>query len=213
MLAALFLIAPHPFRPLAIPVTSSLPSTEAALRLDLRPLSAGVRQALRSWSPSDLKKLGPRGQQLGQLALAVTPLVLDLKKDVLPWFGGQAMLIAVGLPDLGPLDPDSSSCWPAPTARGPPAPAMERGARPYLQESDWHRFVVEVAGEKIVVWRNDEGQDQAAYVIKDGCVLLTKHPVILEQCLHAAQPGNPRLAALRPDGAIGKLPAETLGSA
>ena len=82
-------------------------SAQLAVHLDTRLANPGTRQALRYWSVSDLQRLGERGTELAQEVVDWAGFDLDVKKDVLPWYGGELVVAMVGLEGERPLGPDS----------------------------------------------------------------------------------------------------------
>jgi hypothetical protein len=89
--------------------------------------------------------------------------------------------------------------------------SLEKGVKPFAQESHWRRRVEKRADEKVTVWYDASWRPQLGYLAKDGCLLVSKNPETIERCLMAAQRPSARLSyAEQFDESVGRLPRETM---
>lgn len=192
--AALFwtLLRPTPGRD---PVEFLPASTHAVVGCDVRPGSEGMRQALKEWGASDVKRLGARGTELAQGVVDWLGYALEVKQDVLPWFGGELLIVSVtgGEQRERPLTPDSVVLILRTKSMRKARAALHRGVKPFAREANWHLEGVEHAGTKIAVWADMSGRARQAYAVKDGCVLIANKPQAIGYCLAAAQKPAERL--------------------
>ena len=170
-------------------------SAQLAVHLDTRLANPGARQALRYWSVSDLQRLGERGTELAQEAVDWAGFELDVKKDVLPWYGGELVVAMVGLEGERSLGPDSVVLIARTTDARRTRRTLDKGVEPFARNAAWKAGTGRVEGEKVAVWRAETGGPQMAYFTKDGCVFIAKRPEILAQCLRAGREATTRLTA------------------
>ncbi len=171
-------------------------TTQAAIDCDLRPGSPGLRQALREWGVSDVKHLGQRATELAQQLVNWSGFDLDVRKDLLPWFGGELVLASVArqADRAQVLGPDSFVLIARTTSMRRARASLEEGVRPFARDAYWHRTTENYSGEQVTVWFDGSGRPQLAYATKDGCVLIAKRPEVIDSCLSAAQSPANRLS-------------------
>ena len=188
-------------------------ATQLAVDCDLRPGSPGLRQALQEWGVSDVKHLGARATELAQKVVNWSGFDLDVRKDLLPWFGGELVLASVArqADRAQTLAPDSFVLIARTRSMRRSRASLEKGVRPFAREAYWHRAEEDRAGEKVTVWFDGSGRPQLSYATKDGCVLVAKRPEVIDYCLSAARSPANRLSYQEAfEGSVGEMSQEAI---
>jgi hypothetical protein len=138
---------------------------------------------------------------------------LDVKKDILPWFGGELLIVSVtGQGERErPLTPDSMVLILRTKSMRKARASLDRGVKPFAREANWYQKTEAHAGTKVTVWADMSGRSRLAYAVKDGCVLIGNRPEAVGYCLAAA--GNAAGRLTYDEGfqaTVGNRPRETV---
>jgi hypothetical protein len=173
-------------------------SAHAVVGCDMRPGSEGMRQALQEWGASDVRHLGTRGVELAQGVVDWLGFALEVRKDILPWFGGELLIASVTGPSdrARPLTPKSVVLILRTKSMRRARATLDRGVKPFAREANWGQTTEKHAGAKVTVWRDLSGRARLAYVVKDGCVLIAEGSEGIRSCLAAADDPARRLTYL-----------------
>jgi hypothetical protein len=179
--------------------TEFLPSSaRAAIALDVRPDSPAVVKMREVWPAQDISHLADRAAELSKEVVSWTGLQLDMKKDVAPWFAGEIAAAVVPVEDDIALNPRSVVVIARTSSLRRARAALDRAVKPMAHDLEWKRFTARRPGGTIIVWRDSMRQDHVAYVVLDGCVIVSASLEAVEQCLVAASDPGQRLTGTEP---------------
>jgi hypothetical protein len=168
--------------------------TEAAVDFDSRVGAPAALRLAKTWSPADVRRLSERATEVAQKVVDWSGFDLDIKKDVLPWYGGEVMAASLAQKGMRPLSPDTLVLVARTKSMRRARATLDKAVRSFAREAEWRRRVESREGETVVSWADGPGRDQIAYAVRDNCLVVSRHPALVVECLRAAKQPSRQLA-------------------
>jgi len=176
------------------PPTDFLPdSTRAVIDVDVRPQSPSALLLESNWPVADREVLASRSKQLAQAIVNWTGLELDIEQDAAPWFGGEVLTALVPVRADSAPNPRDLVVIARTTDHGATRRNLDNAVKSLSKEAGWQRSTLRSNGHAITIWGPAGGASEIAYVVVDGCVLISPTSDALELCLQAAANPSHRL--------------------
>jgi hypothetical protein len=181
----------------------------AAVDFDSRVSAPAAVRLAKTWSAADVRRLSERATEVAQKVVDWSGFDLDIKKDVLPWYGGEVVVASLAQKEMRPLSPDTLVLVARTKSMRGARASLEKAVRSFAREAEWRRRVESREGETVVFWVDRPGRDQIAYAVKDNCLVVSRHPALVGECLRAAkQPSRQLGQAPRFRTTAGKMDEE-----